>query len=339
MSEREQTTVLVTGMGSANSVAIVKGLRLDRELNVRVVGTDIFRRDEIAGSFFCDEFYTVPLATQPNYIETLLGICERERVGVMFPVIEPELPAIAARRDEFEARGVFVWVSDLVTIQTCNDKMNTFRFCREHGFPTPQTWTAAEIVGREAQLPYPVFVKPKDGNGSIGATAVHSVSALADALKGCKEPIVQAFAYGDEYTIDTASDAEGRVFACVPRERIATKAGVTHKGRTVHDPDLIELTTRLVTALKIRGACNTQIRVNRNQLGTVTNTENGGSAMQIIDINPRFPGALPLTIAAGVNSPVLLTRLALGESLDKNYYEFQAGVYMARHWEEVFLYR
>jgi carbamoyl-phosphate synthase large subunit len=109
----------------------------------------------------------------------------------------------------------------------------------------------------------------------------------------------------------------------VPRLRIQAKAGVSTKGRTVHDDMLIEETARLCAAIGLRGPANVQWRREGARLGC-------------FEINPRFSGGLALTIAAGANTPLMLVRLCLGEQVWPA--EFRAGVTMIRSWSEHFLY-
>ena len=314
---------MVTGMGSTTAISVVKGIRRQTEVAIQIIGVDINRESEIAGSSFCDRFYTVPGAVDNSYISELLRICEAEGVKVLFPIIDAELATIAAQIEMFRARKIHVWLSDLETVQICNDKYETYRFLTENKFPTPQTWLPEEAARQEAELPYPLIVKPRDGVSSIDVFRVEGDSELEAVLKKVKKPILQEYLEGEEFTIDVVTDNDSRLLAVVPRQRIEVKAGISYKGRTVRDEQLIEQAGKIAEALKIKGACNTQCRVMDGR-------------PKFFEINPRFSGTLPLTIAAGVNGPLLLVKLALGQMLDQNYFDFRAGTYMARYLEEVF---
>jgi carbamoyl-phosphate synthase large subunit len=323
--QANMTTVLITGMGSTTAMSVVKGLRQQVEMPLRIVGIDINRRFQIAGSSFCDLFYTVPNAVDEGYIPELLRICEVEGVQVLFPIIDIELEVIAAHVDMFRSKGVHVWISDLKTVQLCNDKYLTYRFFLENRVATPQTWLPEEVAGREAAMLYPLIVKPTNGVSSVDVFRVESAFELEETLKKVERPIVQEYLEGKEFTIDVVTDRDARLLAVVPRERIETKAGLSYKGKTVRNEKLIEQAGLIAQKLKIKGPCNIQCRVN------------DGKA-KFFEINPRFSGTLPLTIAAGVNSPLLLVKLALGEKPEQNYFDFRAGVYMTRYWEEIFHY-
>jgi carbamoyl-phosphate synthase large subunit len=84
-------TVLITGVGSTPALSVIKGLRQQGTFRVRIIGTDIHPRNLIAGSSFCNGFYTVPPADDSQYIPMLLEICLREQVQVLIPIIDSEL--------------------------------------------------------------------------------------------------------------------------------------------------------------------------------------------------------------------------------------------------------
>ncbi len=317
------TPVLVTGMGSNTAISVAKGLRRQSEFALRIVGTDMNCECEIAGSSFCDKTYTVHGAFEPQYIPELLGICEQERVRILFPIIDREVEVIAAHLNHFNSIGVCVWLSDLRSVQICNDKYETYRFFTQYRIPTPPTWLPKDSTGKETELPYPLIVKPRGGLSSIDVFRVEDAAELEAALKKVKRPIVQEYVEGKEFTIDVLADQNARVLAVVPRERIETKAGLSYKGRTVRDQTLIDQAEKIARALIIKGPCNIQCRM-RDGLP------------KFLEVNPRFSGGLPLTIAAGVNSPLLLVKLALKGKLDRSYFDFEPGVYMARYFEEVF---
>jgi len=76
----------------------------------------------------------------------------------------------------------------------------------------------------------------------------------------------------------------------VPRERVVIRAGVIDRGRTANDPALIELGLACCRALRFAAAVNIQCRV-------------VDGVPTVFEINPRFSGGIPLTIAAGGRLP------------------------------------
>lgn len=316
-------TVLVTGVGATTGISVIKGLRQQDEFSVRVVGTDINPKKMIAGSHFCDGFYTVPLAVNKSYIPTLLDICEKEEVDLLIPIIDIELQLIAENVETFRSRGIRVLISDLETIRICNDKYLTHKFFKESGIPTPATLLPTE-VDDFSKLDYPVFVKPRDGVSSINTFKVEGEDDLKLYMQRVPNLLIQEYLEGKEYTTDVLTDIEdGRVITVVPRERLQTKAGISYKGRTCKDERLIAYGEKIAEKAGIRGPANIQCKIQ-------------GDEIKYFEINPRFSGGLPLTIAAGVNNPFLVLKMAKGEKIPDMISEFKDNLIMTRYWEEIF---
>jgi carbamoyl-phosphate synthase large subunit len=314
-------TVLITGVGSTPAVSVIKGFRQQDTFVVRIIGTDTHARNLIAGAAFCDRFYTVPPADDPRYLAALLEICVREQVQVLIPIIDPELLVLSEGKDRFAAMGVTVVVSDPDTIRVCNDKYATAHFFRRHGIPAPDTWLCDELPSVEA-LPYPVFVKPRQGMSSRDAFRVDSPEGLRQARDRIHDLIVQPCLIGEEYTTDILADSNGDIVASVPRLRLETRSGIIYKGRTCHHEQLMSWGIRIAKALNIKGPANVQCILS-------------GDGPSYFEVNPRFSAGLPLTIAAGVNAPWWLLRLMAGERPPQDLLPFKP-IMMTRYWSEVF---
>jgi carbamoyl-phosphate synthase large subunit len=137
-------------------------------------------------------------------------------------------------------------------------------------------------------------------------------------------PVVQQFLDGPEFTIDVLCDFEGRVLSVVPRERVVVRAGVVDRGRTVADPALVQLGLRCASVLRFVGAVNIQCRM-------------VGRRPVVFEINPRFSGGIPLTIAAGADFPHMLVELALGRAVVPAVGKFLEDVWMTNYESSVFL--
>ena len=91
--------VLITGC-SMHSFDLIRTLRnnYDRE-EIHVVGINC---DENALlRYGVDAGYVVPRITEPDYLPTVLRICEKEHVDVIIPYIIAELPILAENKSYF----------------------------------------------------------------------------------------------------------------------------------------------------------------------------------------------------------------------------------------------
>ena len=274
------------------------------------------------GLYFGSKHYMVPLTTNPQYISIIKSICFRERIHLLIPTIDDELPLFGRHMDDFLSMGIRVAVSSERTGLVCNDKYATAGFLSDKNIPFARTWLPAELDF--PQLKYPLFLKPRTGRGSVGAYSINNERELRFFLEYIPNPIVQEYLYGKEYTIDLLADFSGTVISAVPRERMVVRSGVSDRGQTYNHTGMIQLAIRTAEALDIRGPANIQAKL-YNEKAT------------IFEVNPRFSGGIPLTIAAGADFPAWLIEMCCGRSVPPCIGKFTDGLVMACYESALFL--
>lgn len=254
--------------------------------------------------YFANKAYIVPSIHEPDYINSIIDISNREKVALIVPTIDTELMLLAENKQLIEENtGAKVLVSDLKVVRICRDKLNTQRFLEEKGFGAPKMYDDEDIL--KGNLPYPLFIKPRFGSSSINTYKVNSWAELNVYRNIVDQPIVQDFVEGQEYTVDVFLDFNSKVITVVPRLRLATRSGEISKGKIVKERDIINDVSRLMHELKPIGHITVQLM----------KTENG---IKYLEINPRFGGGAPMSIISGADSCENLYRLMLGESLEYN---------------------
>jgi carbamoyl-phosphate synthase large subunit len=271
--------------------------------------------------YAADRAYRVPLSNDPGYIDSILQIAAGEGVGLVVPTIDDELTLFGEARDRFTALGIKVAVSAPSTSELCADKYATCRFLAEKGVPAAASWLPDEV---RAMTTFPLFVKPRRGRGGVGAHVARDRRELEFFTQYVDDPVVQTYLTGPEFTIDILCDFEGQVLSIVPRRRDVIRAGVIDRGCTVNEPSLMSLALACVAAVPFVGAINVQCAM----LG-------GQSA--IFEINPRFSGGIPLTIASGADFPRMLVDLASGTTLAPSIGAFREGLWMTSYESSMFL--
>jgi carbamoyl-phosphate synthase large subunit len=313
------THVLITA--ASRRVPLVNAFRtaLARSGGGRVVVTDVNALSPAVYSG--DSAYLAPLTSEPGYLDELLAICEAERIGLLVPTIDDELPVLGAAVDRFAARGVRVVVSPAETTALCNDKFATCRELRSQGVAAAESFLPGMVPADHA---LPLFIKPRFGRGGVGAVAVRTARELEFFLDYVPDPVVQEFLNGPEFTIDVLCDFAGRPLSIVPRERVVVRAGVIDRGRTVNDLSLIALAKACTTALRFVGPINIQCRVHEGR-------------PTVFEINPRFSGGIPLTIEAGADFPAMLLALHAGRKVAPAIGRFRDDLWMTNYEASVFL--
>ncbi|HYG67833.1 MAG TPA: ATP-grasp domain-containing protein [Anaeromyxobacteraceae bacterium] len=248
-----------------------------------------------------DRAFVVPRTSHPEFVPAVLELCRRHDVRLVVPTIDPELPLYAEHRDAFARVGATVAVSSPEVIAIANDKGLTHRWLAARGFPVPRQATAAEVLGGAPGWTFPLFAKPVNGSGSIGATVVRDAGELA-VLARNGPLVVETIAPGVEHTIDFLADRSGRARCAVPRRRLEVRAGEVSKGVTVRSPVLEDLATRLCAALP--GAYGA--------LCVQTFLDDATGALNVTELNPRFGGGFPLACEAGAHFPRWIVEELLG---------------------------
>ena len=288
--------VLVTGAGGPAGVAVIRSLL--RRSDVTVFAADM---DGWASGLYlvpAEQRRLVPPGRDDAFVPALASLVADDRLDLVVSTVDVELIALADRRAEL-APAVLAAPS-AETLRIALDKLALADRCAVTG-RSPRT----VLAGPDAlavDWEFPVFAKPRQGAGSRGIRLVPDRAAL-EALPLDEGLIVQDLLPGEEYSVDVIADASGSIIAAVPRTRARVDSGVAIAGRTVRDPELEETAATIARAIGLVGVANVQLRRGRD-----------GRAM-LLEVNPRFPGALPLTIAAGVDIPSLVVDLFLGREL------------------------
>jgi carbamoyl-phosphate synthase large subunit len=315
----KQVNVLVTA--ASRRVSLVRAFRdaVEKIGRGRVVTTDM--NPLSPALYFGHKHYMVPLATDKYYIPIIEGVCDAEGVNLVIPTIDDELPVFGRSVARFERAGVDVAVSGERTSTICNDKYETYLFCKNNGIDAPVTRLAGDLDF--SQLRYPLYVKPRFGRGSVNVFSVYSEAQLRVFIDYVPDAIVQDYLPGMEFTVDVLCDFGGRVLSIVPRERLVIRAGVSDKGITRRHPEVMAFAKDVAEKLEVIGPANIQCKWD-------------GDKATLIEVNPRFSGGIPLTIAAGADFPAWLVQLRAGIPLQPQIGKFRDGLAMMSFEDSIF---
>ncbi|MGO8882986.1 MAG: ATP-grasp domain-containing protein [Streptosporangiaceae bacterium] len=290
--------VLVTGAGGPAAIAVMKSLHADPA--VELIAADM---DPWAAGLYLQPpgaRTLLPAGRSPAFVTVLLERCLDLAVDIVVPTVDAELRPLAAARSVLARAGVALMLAPRRSLELTLDKLALARHCadivrvprteRLTGDLDPDSWT------------YPVIVKPRTGSGSAGISLVGSAAELA-GLHRSADCIVQDCLPGAEYSIDVLADRDGRVVSAVPRLRAKVDSGISVAGQTIRDPELIRFGTEVVRATGLTYIANVQCRRDREDRPA------------LLEVNPRAPGSLPLTIASGVDMPRMALDSLRGQAL------------------------
>jgi carbamoyl-phosphate synthase large subunit len=255
-----------------------------------------------------DQSLQVPFASDSEYTSVMLDIFEKYGIGLVIPTIDPELLVLSNLRVRAEKNGTHVIISEPVLIEHCRDKRKTAHLFKDVGISSPEVYALDKIQ-------FPCFSKPADGSSSIGAFRIEAADDVTeDLLADPQRMFMELVPAGQrEFTIDLYYDRHSNLQAAIPRERIEVRSGEVSKGITRRDWVYDYLLDKMPHMKGARGCLTLQLFA-----------DDRTQKVSAIEINPRFGGGFPLSLAAGADFPAwLIEEYQLGRAID--FYDRWAG--------------
>lgn len=286
----------------------------------RVIATDC---SNLAPAVYdADAFYLVPRITAPDYLDTVLDICRKEKITGVFSLIDPELSLLAKEREKFLAVGTVPIISDYDLVETCFDKYRMYKLLQKMQIPTGKCYLDKEAFYQaveKGEISYPVFVKPVRGSASLHINKVES-SREIEVLYGLHEDLmIQEFMNGQEYGADVYLDMiSGKCTSVFVKKKIKMRAGETDKSVSVRDEQLFEMIRNFAETCGFRGMIDIDL------------FEIDGR-YYISEVNPRFGGGYPHAYACGMNIPAAVLRNLDGQENEIRIGEYAENICMMKY--------
>jgi hypothetical protein len=195
-----------------------------------------------------------------------------------------------------------------------DDKGTLARLCQSRNLPIPDTIVEDSRDGfrqKAESFNYPAFVKVRRSAAAVGVMQVRSAAEAVVAadefvshyhLPENEYPLLQASVPGDDYCTTFLFD-HGQVRATMTYHNLRTyplKSGTGVLRETVDSPAMERTGGQLLGSLGWHGVAEVDFR-----------WQGGSSEPLLIEVNPRFWGGLPQSVASGWDYPWLLYRLAV----------------------------
>lgn len=340
-------TVLVSACGAQFMPGLADCLKHNGERNIRIIGVDMGTDQTILQ--MVDALYQVPRASDPSYVDCLLEICEKEKVDIVMPFMSSELIPLIDRKEEFDAIGTKVSVSDRHSVEITNNKYSFYSFLRENGLPVPKfapIRTAEDLIPACKVCGYPdnaVCVKATELSGSRGIRIIKPGLSRFDILFGEKPnsffttmeelletlkekdtmPEMMAMEYlpGLEGSVDLIAE-NGKILYMAYRESTVNLHSIPQEGELKDNPEAYEIAEKVIAALGLTGNADLDFK----------NDANGHPVL--MEINPRIAATMKIFKEGGLNLPYLRIKHLLGEKLPKININY--GVKMKRRYLEMF---
>lgn len=279
--------VLIFPAGEINSIELHDAL--SSCVNIKVYGASSIDRH---GSYVFENYISgLPLISENNFLEKFNQVIEKYQIDCIFPTHDTVSKFFADNTDKLKAKVI---AADASTSTICRDKEKTYAALQGCNF-VPQTYLTITN--------YPVFIKPKEGQGGVGAKLIKSEQDIPHI--NLDDYVICEYLPGQEYTVDCLTDKHGKLVFISPRSRERLMAGVSVAGK-------IETLTEEIKNI----AQTINSRMNFLGLWWFQIKQDSNGSWKLLEVSTRCAGTMALTRARGVNLPLLSVYIAMGYEIE-----------------------
>lgn len=274
--------VLIFPAGEINAIELHDAL--SSCVNIQVFGASSVERH---GKYVFQNYISnVPMINSPVFIDKFNELLITNKIDIVFPTHDSVADFFAANQDKIRAKIV---VADSRTAAICRDKEKTYELFKNYDF-CPQVFQEIKK--------YPIFIKPKQGQGAVGTCLINNVNELPQDLS---DYVICEYLPGIEYTVDCLTDLNGKLLFISPRSRQRIMAGVTVSGQNEKlTPEIEKIANIINDNLTFKGLWWFQIK------------KDTCDKWKLLEISTRCAGTMCLTRAKGVNLPLLSVYILMG---------------------------
>ncbi|MGE0080104.1 MAG: ATP-grasp domain-containing protein [Thiohalomonadaceae bacterium] len=271
--------------------------------------------------------YPDPATAPSSFVQELARLVRAHDIGVLLPMTDVTTALVLRHRDAFST--VHVPFPAYATYENLVNKQKVMALARSLGVPVPLTHVihaADDRFAVQGQVRFPVVIKPvyskvQTPAGWISAGVQYADSADELEAKLSEHPclgvvplLVQQRISGHGHGIFALYD-HGRPIAYFAHRRLRERppsggVSVLSESIALH-PASLHFAEALLSQAAWHGVAMVEFKVDAQ--GTP----------YLMEVNGRFWGSLQLAVDAGVDFPLLLYRIATGESVERqNGYAF-----------------
>ena len=289
--------VLIFPAGEINSIELHDSLSTC--VNVNLYGASSIDRH---GEYIFKNYISgLPMITDSDFINKFNKILQEKHIDLIFPTHDTVVEYLVSNSDKIKAKIV---CADRKTAEICRDKKKLYELFKCYNF-CPDIYTDFKNL--------PVFIKPRKGQGSVGAKIIKNIEDVPCNIN-IDEYVICEYLPGEEYTVDCLSDKDGKLRAVLPRVRKRILAGVCVSGQNEKlTEEIYEIADKINSALDFKGLWYFQIKKDIN------------NKFKLLEISTRCAGTMCLSRAMGVNLPLLSMYIFMGYDIDvfKNSYNIK----------------
>lgn len=329
MSKKKKITIAATGLNNTDNpgpgIPFIRGVLDSEYFDARIIGLayenlepGIYMHNLVKKSYHIP----YPTAGSDVLIKRLEYINSIEHIDVLIPNFDAELYTFMKASDKLEEMGVKTFLPTLEQYEE-RHKSNLPEFGKKYGIKVPESraiFSERELNGIEKIIKYPFYVKGKFYEAELAYNKEQAITYMRKISAKWGFPIIiQQYVSGTEVNVVALGDGKGNTIGAVPMRKLyITDKGKAWAGITLADDNLIKMTKKLIKQSRWRGGMELEIIRSKN------------NEYYLVEINPRLPAWVYLSVGAGQNLPEALVKLALGMEV-KPFRKYKIGKIFIRY--------
>ena len=289
----EKKRVLIFPAGSEIGFELYDSLR--HNLHVELFGASgkpdharlLYRPDR----YVEDDFYI----DRPDFVERFNAVLTEWDIDFVFPTHDSIVLHLAKHREELAATVI---CPSLSTALTARYKRRIYSLFADDDF--------CPVVFEPPfdDAPFPLFLKPDDGQGGKGAFLVEDATELHRLTSKDPNLVVCEYLPGDELSVDCFTDRHGALRFVGPRTRERVTSGISFESATVPlTPEIQRIGEVLNERLELRGAWFFQVK------------QTADGKWKLLEFAARHASTMGVYRQSGVNFALLTLFDAMGQDV------------------------
>jgi len=257
----------------------------------------------------------------PALYDDLENVIRRENIQMVLPFVDPAIGVASQLKKRMP--DLYIPCSSDEICEVMFDKALSADWFESQNIPVPKTFRPGE------DLFFPLIAKPRGGSASKGIVVIRNQDEYVSFVQNqhADEFLMQQYIEnGEEFTVDAFVSQQQTLISAVPRIRLEQAGGEAVRSLTVHDDEVENLSQKILQTGAFTGPVTIQFIRDRKSGDTF-----------VMEINPRYGGAVITSFAAGADTTHCLVDEWDGKSISP-ITDWKANVLMTRYFKEVIFY-
>lgn len=273
-------------------------------------------------SRYVTQFFTYNPAegeSEQGYLDAIYNTAKKVKADLILPADDATIRLLIANKERFINECAISLLPDLTTFDAVTHKWQLAKILTEQNIPAPVTLlyeNSEQFAVSLSNFTFPVILKPAHGRAGQGVMLFGNSNDLIDFAKkntSTADYIVQSFIEGYNICFNVLCK-NGKILAYTIQKEVILGYGAFEPALCmdfIHDDMAYKTIEGLMRKLNWSGMANIDMRYDEND-----------GKMKLIEINPRFWGAVLGSVFVGVNFPYLTCLSALGFELPEVNYRY-----------------